>query len=158
MNKEPRPQPAYTLLTFGQYADINCKLSIAKGYDLTKPTQRVFTMNPPAAKYNIVRDSEGNITKYDVRVVMPVSSEHQIDYPEIFENVELVDSYEPVDSPIQELVVDITNEDTLNWTLVQFSVAGSKEDQLTLIISNETKAIMTEDMIEKVFSFGLNIE
>ena len=93
-----------------------------------------------------------------MRFIAPVPSEFQVKYPELFESVELVDNYTPVDAPIQQAIVDITNLETLNWTLAQFSVAGSKEDQLTLIIGDNTKALITDDMIEKISELGLNIE
>jgi len=152
-----RPQPAYALLSFGEYFTLNSKLSIAKGYDLTQKTQRVLTMNPPACKVDIVIDSEGNEVSFGVKLVAPISSEIQIDYPDLITEYELVDSYVPVDSSIQSIVVDLDNLDVLDWTLIQFQAAGASESGLSLVLSETTMSLLTPELIEQIQALGLNI-
>lgn len=144
--------PCYALLTFGQYADINRIVSEANGYDVHGSTAREYVMNPPACKVNASKDG------YDVRLVLRVSPDTQERFPELFDCVELADDYVPVDSPIQELFVDIDNFDTLNWTLIQFSVGGNSEDGLTLRISPMTLELITSEMLTAIQGLGMNIE
>ena len=151
--EEQIPYTKYALLTFGQYFDLNYKISMLQGYDLSLPTERYAPMNPIACKYNIQSDDS-----YEARLVMPIVAEIQIKYPTLLENIELVDTFTPVESSIQEIVVDITSQDTLNWTLIQFSVAGSPENQLSLIMSEQTLQLLTPEILQVVESLGLNIK
>ena len=99
----------YALLTFGQYFDLNYKISMLQGYDLSLPTERYAPMNPVACKYNEQPDGS-----YEARLVMPIVAEVQKKYSHLLGGVELVDTFTPVESSIQEIVVDITSQDTLN--------------------------------------------
>ena len=152
---EQRPQPRILQLTFGEYSRINCLISVAEGFDIENDTARAYTMNPPACKYNL--QVNGDKETYEVRLVMPITSEFQIKYPQLFEGLEMFDDYIPVDAPIQELLVDIADQQTLYWTLLQFSVGGNKED-LRLIISPETQALLTHELIGGIERLGLDIE
>lgn len=154
---ETRPQPKIALLTFGEYFKFNRDLSIAEGWEIGKGTERGFVMNPLAAKYNIQYDSDGNEVGYDAKLVAQISSDIQINHPDLIAGFELIDSYQPVDQSIQSIIVDITSLELLDWTLMQFSVAGSPENGLSLILSQDTQSLLTPDIIERVSSLGLNI-
>jgi hypothetical protein len=148
---ENRPQPKILQLTFGEYSRINYLISIAEGFDLSKGTQRTYTLNPRACKYKLQENGD-----YEARLVMPITSEYLIKYPELFAELEMFDSYIPVDKPIQELVIDITDQQTLNWSLMQFSVAGNTEN-LTIKISPETQILLTPEIIDSITSLGLDV-
>lgn len=152
---ETRPQPKILQLTFGEYSRINCLISVAEGFDIENDTARAYTMNPPACKYNL--QVNGDKETYEVRLVMPITSEFQIKYPQLFEGLEMFDDYVPVDTPIQELLVDIADHQTLYWTLIQFSIVGNPEN-LTIKISTETQELLVPEMIEVIKGLGLNVE
>jgi len=154
---ELRPQPKVALLTYGDYVTLNYELSVAKGYDLTGNTQRCLTTNPLACKINIQLDSDGNELSHEVRYLANISSEIQVDYPDIIAGIELVDGYTPVDEPVTEIEVDINDINVLQWALSHFVSAGSDESGATLILSDTTKSLLTADMIEAVSNLGLTI-
>jgi 3-methyladenine DNA glycosylase AlkD len=108
-------------------------------------------MNPTACKVNVQEDET-----YEVRLVMPISSEVQIEQAEILQGVELTNSFIPVEQPIQEMVIEILEPDVIDWTISQFLFAGSAEGTLTLEISQESYDEI-EPMIEFLDSRGIII-
>jgi len=114
---ETRPQPAYALLTFGQYFSLNKSISIARGWKLGGSTERTFSMNPNAAKVNIKYDDEGIEVSYDAKLVMRLSSEIQETHADLLEGVELHKTYIHVDNPVSELFVDMYEMETIDWTI-----------------------------------------
>jgi hypothetical protein len=144
-------EPALALLTFSDYFRINHDLSVARGWSLGNDTARYAEMNPTACKVNVQEDET-----YEVRLVMPISSEVQIEQAEILQGVELTNSFIPVEQPIQEMVIEILEPDVIDWTISQFLFAGSAEGTLTLEISQESYDEI-EPMIEFLDSRGIII-
>jgi len=90
---ETRPQPAFALLSEQAYSDLNDKISAAKGYNIGDRTERYASLEPEQAKINIQTDEEGNEISFETVWVMPISSELQMEYPELIEGIELVKEY-----------------------------------------------------------------
>lgn len=65
------------------------------GFDVGLPTERYAPIEPQLAKINIVYDEEGN-ESYDTVPVMPILPVIQELYPQLIQDIELHDSYEPV--------------------------------------------------------------
>ena len=154
-DEEIEYKSCYALLNLNDYLKLNKTISELLGFNIEESTERYSSMNPPACKYNLQINGESET--YEVRLVMPINSELQIKYPELFKDLEMFDDYVPVDAPIQELLVDIADQQTLYWTLLQFSVGGNKED-LRLIISPETQVLITPELMSRIEKLGLNIE
>ena len=89
----------YVLLSMAEYTDLNERISDAMGFDLGQPTERYATIEPQLAKINIVYDEEGN-ESYDTIPVMPILPVIQELYPQLIQDIELHDSYEPVVSQL----------------------------------------------------------
>ena len=85
----------YVLLSIDAYASLNDRISEAMGFDLGLPTERYAPVEPQLAKINIVYDGEGN-ESYDTIPVMPILPIIQELYPQLIQDIELHDSYEPV--------------------------------------------------------------
>ena len=85
----------YVLLLPDQYAILNESISSAMGFDVGMPTERYAPIEPQLAKINIVYDEEGN-ESYDTIPVMPILPIIQELYPQLIQDIELHDSYEPV--------------------------------------------------------------
>jgi len=155
---EKRPQPAFALLTFTQYFQLNHDLSIAKGYDLSKGTQRVMPMNPQAAKVNIQYDAEGNETGYEARLVAEISSEIQLNYPELIEGLELVDTYTHVDEPVNRMIVGLMESEVIDWTISHFIYATSRDENMVLVISPELGQMVHPDVLSYLEQLGIKVE
>lgn len=89
----------YVLLTLAEYSGLNERISEAMGFDLGQPTERYAPIEPQLAKINIVYDEEGN-ESYDTIPVMPILPVIQELYPQLIQDIELHDSYEPVVSQL----------------------------------------------------------
>ena len=85
----------YVLLLSEQYKILNESISSAMGFDIGMPTERYAPIEPQLAKINIVYDEEGN-ESYDTIPVMPILPIIQELYPQLIQDIELHDSYEPV--------------------------------------------------------------
>lgn len=85
----------YALLVAEKYAELNESISEAMGFNLGQPTERYAPIEPQLAKINIVYDEEGN-ESYDTIPVMPILPVIQELYPQLIQDIELHDSYEPV--------------------------------------------------------------
>ena len=85
----------YVLLLSDQYTTLNESISSAMGFDLGLPTERYAPVEPQLAKINITYDEEGN-ESYDTIPVMPILPTIQELYPQLIQDIELHDSYEPV--------------------------------------------------------------
>lgn len=134
---ETAPQPAFLLLTYGQYFKLNHDLSIAKGWQLGQPTERSREMNPPTAKINITYDAEGNETGYDEALVMQITSKEQEDYPELFAAFELHSSYVPVESESNVPVEGEIESDVIDWTLNHYQAQGVDNSGLVTFIASQ---------------------
>ena len=82
-----------------EYTDLNERISEAMGFNLGQPTERYAPIEPQLAKINIVYDEEGN-ESYDTIPVMPILPVIQELYPQLIQDIELHDSYEPVVSQL----------------------------------------------------------
>ena len=89
----------YALLLTNQYQILNESISSAMGFDIGMPTERYAPIEPQLAKINIVYDEEGN-ESYDTIPVMPILPIIQELYPQLIQDIELHDSYEPVVSQL----------------------------------------------------------
>ena len=78
-----------------KYAELNESISEAMGFNLGQPTERYAPIEPQLAKINIVYDEEGN-ESYATIPVMPILQVIQELYPQLIQDIELHDSYEPV--------------------------------------------------------------
>ena len=85
----------YVLVSIDKYETLNHQISEAMGFDVGMPTERYAPIEPQLAKINIVYDKEGNET-YDTIPVMPILPIIQELYPQLIQDIELHDSYEPV--------------------------------------------------------------
>lgn len=85
----------YVLLSITEYEMLNHQISEAMGFDVGQPTERYAPIEPQLAKINIVYDEEGN-ESYDTIQVMPILPSIQELYPQLIQDIELHDSYEPV--------------------------------------------------------------
>ena len=85
----------YVLLLSEQYKILNESISSAMGFDIGMPTERYAPTEPQLAKINITYDEEGN-ESYDTIPVMPILPTIQELYPQLIQDIELHDSYEPV--------------------------------------------------------------
>ena len=85
----------YALLVAEKYDELNESISEAMGFNLGQPTERYAPIEPQLAKINIVYDEEGN-ESYDTIPVMPILPVIQELYPQLIQDIELHDSYEPV--------------------------------------------------------------
>ena len=154
---ETRPQPKFTLLTFGQYFKLNHDLSIAKGWQLGQDTERSFEMNPVAAKINITYDEEGVETGYDIAFVMQLSSEIQENYPEIIEGLELVIDYIPADEHITEIIATGLNTEIIDWVLQHYVRVGVKEDGLVIWLEEQARSQLSDEAINQLNGLGIII-
>lgn len=89
----------YVLLSITEYEMLNHQISEAMGFDVGQPTERYAPIEPQLAKINIVYDEEGN-ESYDTIPVMPILPVIQELYPQLIQDIELHDSYEPVVSQL----------------------------------------------------------
>jgi hypothetical protein len=85
----------YTLLSADKYAALNDTISEAMGFNVGLPTERYAPTEPQLAKINIAYDEEGN-ESYDTLPVMPILPVIQELCPQLIQDIELHDSYEPV--------------------------------------------------------------
>ena len=85
----------YVLLNPEEYIVLNDQISDAMGFDMGMPTERYAPIELQLAKINIVYDEEGN-ESYDTIPVMPILPIIQELYPQLIQDIELHDSYEPV--------------------------------------------------------------
>ena len=85
----------YVLVSIDKYETLNHQISEAMGFDVGMPTERYAPIEPQLAKINIVYDEEGN-ESYDTIPVMPILPVIQELYPQLIQDIELHDSYEPV--------------------------------------------------------------
>lgn len=89
----------YALLVAEKYAELNESISETIGFNLGQPTERYAPIEPQLAKINIVYDEEGN-ESYDTIPVIPILPVIQELYPQLIQDIELHDSYEPVVSQL----------------------------------------------------------
>ncbi len=85
----------YVLLSMAEYVSLNDRISESMGFDIGMSTERYAPIEPQLAKINIVYDEEGN-ESYDTIPVMPILPVIQELYPQLIQDIELHDSYEPV--------------------------------------------------------------
>ena len=147
---ETRPQPAYILCSLPDYFRLNKVLSEYKGYKIGDATERVQVMNPKAAKVNIQYDTEGNEVSSDALLVLPVSSEHQVTYPELFEGKELVSNYTPVDATLDFIEILSLETDEMFWIIEHCVRLNVTFDGLVLTLPIALLDSLTQEQIDAV--------
>lgn len=147
------------LLSFGEYIQLNESLSKAKGYDLTKSTQRVWKMNPDLAKVNRTFDEEGNEIGYDLMCVIEISADIQENYPELIEGLKLINPWDVVkaEDTLDILEAEDLTTETIDWLLKHYDKVGRKEDGLILWLGNEAPSPELLSVIENLVNAGLTI-
>ena len=151
-NAETRPKPCYLILALDEYYELNCLLSTLEGFNIKDDTHRMFTLNPRAAKTEITESG------YVPKLVMPVSSQLQIDYPLIFEKYEKYDSYIPTEEEIYRFAIMQMSLYALGWTATQFSAVHGIGKQLTIVVNQQLIDALPNEMIEQLPALGINIE
>lgn len=154
---ETRPQPGYALLTFGEYYKLNHDLSIARGWQLNKDTERYVPMNTPLAKVNSEFDSEGNEISYEVKLVMPISSEIQEIHADLLTGIELVSSYQEVEGQITEIVAIGLSSDIIDWTLLHYLKVGTIRDGLVIWLEDEARSSLSDEAVQKLNDLNVTI-
>ena len=154
---ETRPQPAYALLSYGEYYKLNHDLSVARGWQIGGNTERVFEMNPQAAKVSIQYDSEGIETGYDIRFVMPISTEIQENHSELLQGIELVSSFTPVEIDVQEIIAEGLTSDVVDWTLQHYFKVGKKEDGLILWLEEQPRSQLSDEAVQQLNEIGITV-
>jgi hypothetical protein len=140
-----KPQPKVALLSFTDYYILNERLSTLRGWELEKGTERVYPMLPQLAKVNIIE------TGYENLCVMPVSSEFQELYPELFTN--LVNTYIPSPDSITEIITEGMSTEQIDWALKHFAATKSKVEMIWLgdnQRSSDSDAAVNELIAEEV--------
>jgi hypothetical protein len=154
---ETRPQPGYALLTFGEYYQLNHDLSIARGWQLDNDTERYAPMNTPLAKINIEYDEEGNEISYEVKLVMPISSEIQENYADLLTGIELVNNYQEVEGQITEIIAVGLNSDIIDWTLLHYLRVGTIREGLVLWLEDEARSSLSDEAVQKLNDLNVTI-
>lgn len=144
---ETRPQPKTALLQPNEYYKLNEAISKAKGWEIGQGTERTFSMSPELAKVNIQYDSEGVETSYEEAYVMPISSDMQLNYPELLEGIELVSSYVKSDDAISEIIGTGLTEAIEVWFLHHFVKVGNVNGVETIWLDSEP---ITEDVTDLI--------
>lgn len=106
----------YALLSAADYIKLNHALSIAKGYDLVKDTARCFTIVPQLAKVDIVVDAQG-VETFGLMCVALIDAEAQEKFPELLTGIELIESYIPAETSIEELIAEGLTQPVIDWEL-----------------------------------------
>ena len=130
-------KPGYALLTFGEYYQLNHDLSIARGWQLGKDTERYAPMNTPLAKINAEYDIEGNETSYEVKLVMPISSEIQENHADLLQGIELHNSFISVDADVVVCVDEEIETDVVDWVLNHCEKLGVDTTNLVTYIASQ---------------------
>lgn len=154
---ETRPQPGYALLTFGEYYQLNHDLSIARGWKLNQPTERFAPMNTPLAKVNVEYDEQGNELSYEVKLVMPVPSEIQINHSDLIAGIQLVRDYKKVEGQINEIVATGLNSDVIDWTLLHYLRVGNTMEGVVLWLEDEARSSLSDQAVEALNNLGVTI-
>lgn len=152
IKKETRPQPKTALLTFSEYFILNEKLSNLKGYELSKDTERVFTMLPQLAKVNIKYDAKGKELSYENLCVMPISSELQETFPELMPV--LVESYIPSTDQITEIETEAMTTSQVDWCLKHF--AATKANPEYLILMEQPRSKESDEAVKQLIGIRFN--
>jgi hypothetical protein len=101
----------YAILTNSEYITLNHALSTAKGYDLVNDTARCFPIVPKLAKVDIVDET------FKLACVALVDAEAQEKFPELLTGIELVESYTPAETTVEELVAEGLTQAQIDWEI-----------------------------------------
>jgi len=152
MTIETRPQPAYTLLSFGEYYKLNHDISVAHGLEVGKKTERAMPMNCELAKVNIQPDET-----YELKMVMPISSEIQINDADIIAGYALVDSYEKADEQLSEIIATGLTSDVIDWTLIHYLRVGTVREGVVLWLEEQARTTLSDDAVLALNNLGVTI-
>ena len=84
------------LLTYTEYIQLNKSLSEAKGYDKKGKTIRVWPIEPTLVKVNQQYDEEGLEISFDLLCRADIEADDMKNYPELFEGLEFMNSWDVV--------------------------------------------------------------
>lgn len=101
----------YALLSFSDYYRLNHSVSVAKGYDLNNPTERVWEVTPTLAKTNIQVNDETET--YDIACVALITPDNL----QYVTGLTLVQSYEPAPDTFDELILTGMTSEQEDWIL-----------------------------------------
>ncbi|WP_372932426.1 hypothetical protein [Mariniphaga sediminis] len=156
---ETAPQPKIAFVDIDTYMEFNCKLSLAKGYDIEQPTERCLPMNPRAAKVNIQYDSEGVEVGYQPAIVLPISSEVQMNYSELITGLNLQPpNYTPVDAPILEFITALNDMDVVNWNVNQIIRVNGIGENVIMYVAQQLYDNLTTEQIDSLLERGVNVQ
>lgn len=141
----------YALLSVADYIKLNHSLSTAKGYDLVKDTARCFQIVPELAKVDIVTDSEG-VETFSLACVALIDIEAQERFPELLTGIELVESYIPAETTVEELIAEGLTTAQVDWELdhLRFYNDGLKVVWLESEAPSPEKEPICEELGEKL--------
>lgn len=148
----------YILLTIAEYIELNYVISSLEGFDIAAPTQRMFPMNPRAAKTDIATDEEGNELSYTPKVVARIYPTMIDNYPEIFAAYDLVNNYISTGEEIYQFVIDVISLNAINWAAIQFSTVKGIGKEITLVVSQELINSLPQEMIDELGKLDLKLE
>ena len=150
------PQQAYVLLTIDQYIKLNNKVSLMKGYDLGKSTQRVFPINPDFAKINIAYDEDGNEISFDLKCCIKLSGKDQQEYVDLIQGYELVDSVIQYEEKLTEILATDLTTDEIDWYLQHYSKVGDTDIDL-LHLEIESRSILSDEAVNELVEKDITI-
>lgn len=145
----------YALLTFGQYFDLNYKISMLQGYDLSLPTERYAPINPRLAKVNI--NVVNDVETYDILCVLELTVEVQEKCVDLLTGLTLVDLTEITFSEEQPTVIEATGLTTeqVDWTLAH--TAATNPDLEVIYLLDSPPSPESEQAIQQIVSQGTTV-
>lgn len=156
MQIETRPQPRKAILSFTEYTLLNEKLSKLESYPKAG-TNRLWPMYPELVKVDQTFDTEGNEVSFDIMCAADIGATLQESYPEIFENLTLVESWEVenYEGELDLLELEGLTTEQIDWFLENVNDQWTYKDGQMIIIGDEQPS--TLEIVESIVNKGLNI-
>lgn len=135
----------YALLSFGQYFDLNYKISMLQGYDLALPTERYAPICP-------------RITAGETPLcVLELTVEVQEKCADLLEGVMLVDNGQWTLAEEQPTTIEATGLTTeqVDWTLNHTAATGTTVELIQL--ESEPRSEESDIAVEQLVSEGVTI-
>jgi hypothetical protein len=146
------------LVTYSQYVKLNESLSKAKGYDMSKDTQRIWPISPTFAKVNVSTDLEGNET-FELKCIVEISCENLELFKQVWEGLNLLDSWtvEPFEAEFNPIEIDGLTTEQIDWFLENYNATGYCKDELTIILGDDQPSTLQviEQLVEKGLIIGI---
>lgn len=154
--QEIQYSPITILLTFGEYFKINHSVSLGEGFDISDSTARYWGVNPRAAKTNIAVVDD--VETYEPKLVLEVDTYIQRKHPELLESFEPVDSWVPVGEDVQEMIVDLTDLQVIDWTIKQYFVSHSERSGMKLLVDESLINSLPDEVMSQLDGIGIQLE